>query len=221
MAARSFEFKQCLTLLKATGMKAQNLSELRKVIAAVSDDSLYHHIYQYFLKDQILQYTNDFAHWAGESLEESALAEHLSNIDPYAFATVADLRGDILRVIDEYLVAFPEPREALPGDAFYFNETVTVTFPAGVRAQNLAEFLIGIKYVDPSSIYYHFYEARTRLGGASDDFSVWIEEVLGKAVLASAIRTIDPFMHTIEKIREHIVEVVEDAVRSDMEEIGS
>ena len=76
----SFEFKQCVSLLKSTGRKAKNLRELRDAIAVVSNESVFHHTYQYFLKGHILEYTNDFAHWAGESLEERALAERLSNI---------------------------------------------------------------------------------------------------------------------------------------------
>ena len=84
---RPFEFRQCITILKSTGIKAANLKELRQIIATVSDDSIFHHTYQYFLKEHILEYTNDFAHWAGESLEERAVAEELSNIDPYGCGT--------------------------------------------------------------------------------------------------------------------------------------
>lgn len=65
-----FEFKQCMTMLKATGRKARNLREFRDALVSVSKESVFHHTYQYFLKGRILEYTNDFAHWAGESLEE-------------------------------------------------------------------------------------------------------------------------------------------------------
>lgn len=87
-----FEFKQCVSILKSTGRNAWNLRELRDVIAVVSDESIFHHTYQYFLKGHVLEYTNDFAHWASESLEERALSEHLSNIDPYAFKNIDELR---------------------------------------------------------------------------------------------------------------------------------
>ena len=80
--AAPFEFKACASILKSTGKKAKNLRELRDIIAVVGDGSIFHHTYQYFLKGRIFEYTNDFAHWAGESLEERALSEHLSNIDP-------------------------------------------------------------------------------------------------------------------------------------------
>ena len=187
----SFAFKQCVSILKATGKKAKDLRELREVISSVSDNSIFHHTYQYFLKEHIHEYTNDFAHWAGESLEERALSEHLSSIDPYDFADVNEVRNELLRVIDDYLERFPEPRQAMRGDEFYFNETLTFTFPAGIRAENLAEFLMGIKYVDSSCIYYHFYEARMRLGSGVDDFSAWVDDFLMNKELSEKIRSID------------------------------
>jgi len=214
---KDFEFKQCVSIIKSTGKKAKNLRELRKVISIVSDESIFHHTYQYFLKGHILEYTNDFAQWAGESLEERALGEHLSGIDPYNFRTIGELRNELLRVIDEYLEKFPEPREAMPGDDFYFNQTITLTFPAGIWVRNLAEFLIAVKYIDAGSIYYHFYEARVRLGGGVDDFSAWIQNAIINKELADRIRAIDPFMHSVDGIREHIVEAVEEEVKKAME----
>ncbi len=214
-----FEVMQCTSLLKSTGRKAKNLRELWSAIEGVSDDSIFHHTYQYFLKGHLLEYTNDFAQWAGESLGERVLAEHLSSIDSYEFADIHDLRNKLLEVIDDYLEAFPEPREVMPGKEFHFNETITVLFPAGIMAHNLAEFLIAVRYIDTGSLYYHFYEARSRLGSGRDDFSKWFEEALEKKELAEKIRAIDPFMHTIEGIRGRIVEAVEEAVRKDMEVI--
>jgi len=216
---RAFEFKQCVTLLKATGKKAKSLRELREALASVGPRSLFHHTYQYLLKGHVLEYTNDFAHWAGESLEERALAEHLSNIDPYDFPGIEALRAELVRQVDAYLEQFPEPRDAMPGDEFFFNETVTLVFPAGVRARNLAEFLMAIKYVDASCLYYHYHDARQRLGG-TDDFSTWFEEALEKTDLAQRVRAIDPFMHSLEGIRERIAGAVEEEVRRDMEAAG-
>lgn len=213
-----FEFKQCVSILKSTGKKARNLSELRKLISQISDESIFHNTYQYFLKGRILEYTNDFAHWAGESLEERALAERLSNIDPYTFKSITDLRKELLRVIDDYLNNFPEPRDVLTGNEFHFNETITLIFPVGVKVKNLAEFLVALEHIDAGCIYFHFYEARMRLGEGVDDFSRWIEDTLGKKELAGKIRNIDPLMHSIEKIKEHIVEMVEEYVMADMEE---
>lgn len=214
-----FEFKQCVSISKSTGEKAAGLRELRDLLSKVSDESIFHHTYQYFLKGHILEYTNDFAHWAGESLEERALAEHLSNVDPYDFKKISDLREELIRVIRVYLDNFPEPREALPGNEFYFTETLTIIFPVGIRAKNLAEFLTAMKYIDIGSIYFHFFESRTRLGGETDDFSKWILDGFGKKVLAEKIRSIDPFMFNLEGIKAHIVDAIEEEVRRDMEGI--
>lgn len=210
-----FDFKQCIILLKSTGKSAGSLQELRDILSIINEESIFHHMHQYFLKGHILEYTNDFAQWAGESLEESALSEHLSNIDPFAFGDAEELRNRLVAVMDDYIAKMPGHKEVLPGSEFYFNQTITMIFPSEIRVKNLAEFLIAIKYVDGSSIYYHFYEARTRLGGA-DDFTQWFEEALGKRELAEKVRAIDLFMHPIEGIRRHIADTVEEEVRRDM-----
>lgn len=215
-----FEFKQCVILLQSTGESAGSIARLRQAIASVPGDSIFHHMYQYFLKGHILDYTNDFAQWAGESIEERALAEHLSNIDPYDYPDVESLRAELLRTIDAYRSSFPEPREARPRDEFFFNHAVTIVFPAGIRAKNLAEFLMAIKYVDASSLYYHFYDARIRSRDRIDDFSKWFEGELGKRELAEKIRAIDPFMHHLERIRQHLTERIEEELKQDMESAG-
>jgi hypothetical protein len=50
---------------------------------------------------------------------------------------------------------------------------VSVVFPIGIQARNLAEFLLAVKFVDAGSLYYHFYEARIRHG--IDDFSTGLK----------------------------------------------
>jgi hypothetical protein len=214
---RPFEFKQCIAILKATGKKASTIKELRNGISEVSDECIFHHVYQYFLKGHILEYTNDFAQWIAHFLEERALAEQLSNLDPYMFRSINDVRKELLRIIDAFLRSFPEPRPALPGNEFYFSEALTIVFPCGIKARNLAEFLVAIKNIDVESIYYHFYEARMRLGGGVDDFSRWIEESLERNALSNKIRNIDPFMHNLDGIREQIAEYVEEDLKTEME----
>jgi hypothetical protein len=215
-----FEFKQSMLLLKSTGKKARSLAELRELIASINAGSIFHHTYQYFLKGHILEYTNDFSQWAGESIEERALSEQLSNVDPYDYTDIEHLRKELLRIIDAFRESFPEPREALPRDEFFFNEAITLVFPAGLRAQNLAEFLIAIKHVDASSLYYHYYDSRLRQEGRKNDFSQWFEQELGKSELAAKLQSVDLFMHSLEGIRELISHAVEEEVTNDMESAG-
>ena len=215
--AAPFEFKQAVSISKSTGGKANSLRKLREVISKVSDESIFHHTCQYFQKEHSLGYTNDFAQWAGESLEERALAERLSNIDPYSYKSISGTRKELIRVIDSYLNDFPEPRCVLSGDDFYFLETITLVFPLGIRVNNLVEFLIALRHVDPGSIYFHFYEARVRLGKGIDDFSRWFKDALKRNELSKNMRLIDPFMHDIDGIREHIKEIIEEDLMSQME----
>lgn len=213
-----FKFKQCVSIVKSTGKFAKNLGELRILISEAGDEPIFHHTHQYFLKGHILEYTNDFAEWAGVNLEERALAERLSCIDPYILKSISEVRKELIREIDSFLNEFPEPHDVVIGNEFYLNETVTFVFSAGVTTKNLAEFLVAVKHIDEGSIYYHYFDSRVRLGdGIVDDFSRWIEHGLGKKGLAKSIRTIDPFMHSIESIRTHIMKVIEEYVRAEME----
>jgi hypothetical protein len=56
-----------------------------------------------------------------------------------------------------------------------------------------------------------------RLGSGKDDFSSWMDQALGKTELALKVRSIDPFMHSLEDIRRHVIDMVEEVVRKDME----
>jgi len=212
-----FDFKACANILKSTGRSVGNLHQLRDEIQRASGSSIFHHTYQYFLKGRMLEYTNDFAEWTGEALGDRALAEELSNIDPYDFTDIEGLRNELFRVISSHMEKHPEPREPMPGNEFYFNETVTLIYPVGIRASNLAELYSAIKYVDAGSIYYHFYEARRRGGGPADDFSTWIEKALAKTELAGRIRAIDPLMYTVEQVRTTLSRIIEYEVRRDIE----
>lgn len=214
---RDFIFRGAVRIPRTTGRKASSPGDLREGIAATTEECIIHHTYQYFSGGHILEYTNDFAQWAGKTLEAGALAEMLANIDPYSFTSVAQLREELLRVLDYYIENFPEHHKVLPGNEFHFIEAISFIFPIGLRARNLAEFLMAMKYVDPGSIYYHFYEARVRLGLGVDDFSKWVDEALQSGDLARQIRGIDPFMHNMEGIREHLVEILEEGLRLQME----
>ncbi len=205
-----FEFKRAYTVLISTGRSAASIREMLDVLKEVSAGSVFHHTYQYFMKAHHLSYTNDFAQWAGESLEERALSERLSSIDPFEFSSIEELRKKIVQTIEEFLEEFPTPRRVFPGDEFYFNETLSFVYPVGIRVTNLNEFFHALKTVDGQCIYYHFYEARTRLEHSMDDFSMWIEHGLGEKALAEEIRNIDLFMHTTEGIRNRLIGIIQE-----------
>lgn len=198
-----FEFRACMPLLMTTGREARGIGELREHLQHASDASIMYHMHQFFIKSHLHEYSNDFARWVGEKLEEHILAERLSVIDPYLSRQADTIRTALIQTLDRHLQEFPEPRRAIPGEEFEFLEAIPITFSIGVVAKNLAELAVALKYVDAVSVYYHFYEARLRHG--SGDFARWIEEQLGEHELVRRIRSIDPFVHTVEGIRARIL----------------
>ncbi len=216
---KPFKFMECIAIHKTTGKKADSHESLRDIIATISDESIFHHTYQYFLKGHIMEHTNDFADWVARNLEERILAEHLSNLDPYKFKKISDIRKELLRILNDYIKDFPESRHVHKGDEFYFSESITMVFPLGIQAKSLAEFLVAIKNIETSCIYYHFYDARIRQGKGVDDFSRWIGKELGHKKLAKEIKMIDPFMHNLDNIRFHITDLVEQHVTEEMKRI--
>lgn len=214
MADGTFKFYECFALTRLTGRKAGDILELLEILKTVSPASIFHHMHQYFLKPHIIapEYPNDFAGWISASLGEDSLAESIANVNPFEFTKIEDLRAAIIRIITDYLTLYPMPRPVLPGREFLFNESVTLVMPAGIEASNLHEFVKGLKEVDFSSIYFHFYEARLRLGKETDDFSQFLEECLDCTSSASRIKSLDPYMYSTEVLRSKIINIIEEGL---------
>lgn len=202
-----FEFRACMPLVMTTGREARSIRELREHLQQAGGASIMYHMHHFFIKSHLLEYSNDFARWVGEKLEEHILAERLSVIDPYLCRQPEAVREALIQTLDRHLQEFPEPRPAIPGEEFEFLEAIPLTFSIGIVAKNLAELAVALKYVDAVSVYYHFYEARLRHG--SGDFARWIEEQLGEQELVKRLRSIDPFVHTVEGVRARILEYLE------------
>ena len=204
---KPFRFFECTTLLRSTGKKAQDLVQLLNLIGEVSPGVLYHHTHQYYLKAsvEVPEYPNDFAVWAAEGLEERALAEKLSTLDLYALTHLENVRQALMEIIRSYLLENPAPRPARSGEAFCFNDAVTIVAQAGSEVETLPDFIRALRTVGTSSIYFHFFEARLRLQRPFDDFSIWLETNLGRRDLARRIRRLDPYYYSLEGLRREIL----------------
>jgi len=209
--ATPFKFYECVPLVKLTGRKTDNIIGLLEIMKDISPESIFHHMHQYFLKPDIHitpEYHNDFAIWVAQALGDRALAERLANLNPFAYQKIEDVRLGIIDIITKHLKEYPQPRHALRGDEFFFNEGVTLVMPSGYEAATLVEFSRALEEVDPSSIYFHFYEARLRLGQEGDDFSRFFAECLDCAELASKISSLDPYMYNTEMLREKLLRLI-------------
>jgi hypothetical protein len=76
--------------------------------------------------------------------------------------------------------------------------------PTPFSASTLREFLDTLQRVSVSSLYYHVFDARLRLGQNENDFSRWFRD-LGLARLADDVARVDPYTHTLEGLRNTIL----------------
>ena len=73
-----------------------------------------------------------------------------------------------------------------------------------VVAENVDDFFAKLPRVTTTSIYFHFLEARLRLGRATNDFSRWLSD-LGEKQLAAAIDRLDPYTRTLFELRSDMM----------------
>ena len=211
--AEQFIFYECTALVRMTGRSASDLVEFVEIIKRVSAESIFHHMHQYFMKPHVRppEYPNDFAEWAADALEDKTLAERLANLNPFEFSSIEGVRGEIVRVVEDHMRKSRLPRPVVMGKEFFFNDAVTLVIPTGFEASTLEEFVTAFDKVDSSSIYFHFYEARLRLGKEEDDFSRYFADStdLNCPDLPKRIKTLDPYMYSTEVLRSKIKAMVE------------
>ncbi len=212
-AKEPFRFHTRLHLTELTGLRAMNLSQLLELIKDVPGSSIYHHTHRFLQQHQYLspEPPNDFAYWVTEILGEDELGERLSSIDTISYSTIRGLRDKIVETISDYLKdnAMAKLRFAREGEEFYFIKSVSFILPTDYVASDLKEFADILKKVTIESIYFHVFESRLRLEKNDNDFSNWIGTSLGNKELAIKISKLDPYTHTLEGLRNNLVDMVE------------
>jgi hypothetical protein len=205
-----FWFRECFLIPMPIGTKVVNLRELLHALREVSDAVLYYHLLQCRLAvaPPTVEFPNDFALWAAVALQDSALAEKLSSFDPLDCDNLGQVRQEIIDILEEYLWDLPFVPWARPGFEFHFCEASTVVIRSEITAQNLREFCLALNKVGLDSTYYHFFEARWRLGRPIDDFSYWIETNFGLPKLVADIRGIDIYFYNLREIRNTLLGLI-------------
>jgi len=155
--------------------------------------------------------SNDFAHWTYTDCNEPGLAERLAAIDVRTFTSIASLREQIIRIVEDYLKWNPLSRDRAALKPFYFCASEAVVIPTPFIAHNLGEFAEQLKQVTVHSIHHHFIEARLRLKLASNDFSVWLDKELGLRQVAASLNRIDIYTLTLEDVRNQLVRILHSA----------
>ena len=60
--------------------------------------------------------------------------------------------------------------------------------------------------VTDASLYFHFFEARLRLGRRTSDFSRWLRE-RDRGDLADAINGLNPYIRTLNELKQDIIQI--------------
>ncbi|MCR4394535.1 MAG: DUF5752 family protein, partial [Dehalococcoidales bacterium] len=206
-----FHFYTRLHLRELTGQKASNITELLNILKNVGDSVIYYHSH-HFLEEHLAlspEPTNDFAIWVSTALNNDILAEQLASIDTFRFPNLTVLKQRLVEVLENYLKDHPDDRRCPEGEEFYFIRSISFILPTPFVAHDLREFVEILRKVTIDSIYFHIFEARLRLQRGSNDFSIWITDSLGEKELADKIAEIDPYVYTLENLRNRIIELAE------------
>lgn len=212
-----FRFHTRLHLRELTGLKAGNLEELLACIKTVPGSVIYHHTHHFLQQHQYLspEPPNDFAYWVSEALNEVKLGEKLVSINTCEYPTIRALRDKIVNTIEHYLEKSKgKLKEASEGQEFYFVKSVSFVLPTPDQASSLEEFASVLRKITIDSIYFHMFEARLRLEKGTNDFSLWLDTSLGEKELAKKIARLDPYTYTMERLREKLIQLIENRLRS-------
>jgi small-conductance mechanosensitive channel len=210
-AKEPFRFFNRVHLTELTGLKAKNLKELADILKNAPDSIMYYHTHHFLEEHHYLtpEPANDFAVWVTDALGDEVLGEKLANIDAFEFATLSALRERIVNVIEEYISLEPDVRSAPSGREFYFMKSISLILPTPYEARDLREFVEVLRKLSLSSLYFHIFESRLRLGKVTNDFSVWLESNLDEPEFAGEIAKLDPYSYTLEGTRSLLIQLTE------------
>ena len=204
-----FRFYTSSLLVEITGKKAHHLKEFVKILKEIDETSIFYHIHHALREYSFApgQYSNDFARWAAEGLEEGSLAERLASINIRDFTDLDTLRAKLVEIVEDHLKSAIEIRKAAPGREFYFLRNIEIVTPTPYEVQTLEEFTRALDRVGMRSIYFHFFDARLRLGRKSNDFSNWIQYSLDEVEKARKINNLDPYFMTMDQLKYRIIAI--------------
>lgn len=208
----TFTFIGCSEVQEILGQQADDEKELAELVEEIPLDSIHFHTHSYFLRHRFIEraYPNDFAQWVVMQIGDHVLGERLAVVDPFDHPNLEDLREEIISIIDDHLSRMSIIPRVVFGEPFHFKRSRILEVPIGLEARSLAEFRRAVAEVDVSAIYFHMFEAHFRLGREENDFSAWIRSGLGLLELADCIRSINPYLGSLERLRSSLVTVCDE-----------
>ncbi len=150
-------------------------------------------------------FSNDFAQWVLAGLNQPALAERLASIDVRDYISIAELRGDLRRIVAAFREEYPGATSSQRSSHSTFCQAVEVTQPLPWDARTLAGFRAGLERLSHASFYYHFIASRLRLQLRTNDFSHWFEnQAFGLKAAGRRANRIDIYTNTLDTARQEL-----------------
>lgn len=212
-SASTFTVKDCALVTLATGRKVRLLQELRNRLEEIDTASLYHHLWGGLLASRFeeREYHNDFAAWVRHGIHDAVLAERLAVLDPTGFADLEALRQEVLEHIDNRLDEAEHLSWSRATLQFEFVCSQIVVFHTHRELERPEELAEVMPELSPSSVFYHFIDARRRTPDRRDDFSDWLSGY-GEAYseLQSQLAGVDPYFGSLSELRDELSELFSD-----------
>jgi hypothetical protein len=211
IAETPFEFFTVSSLTRIGNQSAGTICELLTGLQHCSDASIFHHTFQTLGSHHFLTegFSNDFAQWAHSDASREDLAEQLAALDIRDYVSIAALRNDLCRVLDDFCKEERNFCNQTALERFYFCESEDVTFPFGMTARTLDEFRNGVAHLSHASFYFHFISSRLRVQLRTNDFSHWLADGLGLKRLAEAVNRIDIYTNTLDSARGEVLRLLD------------
>ncbi len=208
-----FVVKDCALLTIATGKRARNLKELTDHILTIHPGSLYHHFWDGLLRPRFAdpEYSNDFAEWVHNALQDHVLAERLSIIDPAAFPDLESLRQGLLEIMEQRLDEIGTLPWADPDLQFHFVRSQIIVFGTRETIAVPEELGEAVSKMSVGSLFYHFIDARRRSPEMMDDFRSWLKSCgadCGDLILQLA--AVDPYFGSLVELRAQLTDLFAD-----------
>lgn len=213
MDNNDIKIMDCALIAIATGIKAQNLRELRDHVQTIHPGCLYHHFWGNLLNPRFddPEFQNDFAVWTSRHMHELKISEKLSMVDPSIYKNIEDLRKEVLEIIEERLYQSEYIPWAKPGEEFHFIRSQVVVFDTGKSYNDPRDLINIIPTMSIGSIFYHFIDSRRRTAEGKNDLSVWLNSFGDKYKgLISELDNVDPYFTTLNDLRQEINHVFTD-----------
>ncbi|MBN2061601.1 MAG: hypothetical protein JW882_14415 [Deltaproteobacteria bacterium] len=203
----AFNIKDCALIGIASGVRAQNLRELRDLLRNIDTNSIYYHFWGGLLRPRFdnPEYHNDFAIWVARSLHNKTLAERLACIDPVTFKSLEDIRMELIESIEQSLDETEFPTWAKRDDQFEFMRFQIIVFNTHLQVNKPREFTQLLPQMSAGSIFYHFIDGRRRNDNSLDDFQNWLINFIPEHQdLIRAIKCVDPYFSPLTRLRNEL-----------------